>query len=85
MWRPTNDDEFRRDLGNLMPRLMDWIGEENSKRRKPLQRNPLLPTFGNLDTMMESLTASGGHMTGRVDDTRDQFTIGLHATFKVQY
>jgi len=82
MWRDSNDDEFRRDIGNSLTQLIKWVNDENYKRGTP-DENPKLPKFSMTD--IESISATGGIPTAVLDRGRREYQISIHCDYQIVY
>ena len=81
--RLTNIDELRRDTAVFVKELIEWVNDENRKRKTP-DENPKLPKFGN--TNNESMTATGGYKTGVHLDSGQPFAdfiVQLHFDYEL--
>jgi len=81
--RYTQDNEFRRDVGNFLINYIRWINFEQSRRGK-IGEHPLLPKFGM--TLNEKISANGGVQTGvGIEIGVDEFQIQLQCQYQTVY
>ena len=82
-WRSTQENEFRRNIANFLSRFINWVNEENAKRRTPAA-NPMLPHFSMTD--VEELTADGGIRSAVIEQgQRSEFMVQLHINYELTY
>lgn len=81
--RHVEENEFRRDLGDLLIQYRMWLDLEEVLRNTEF-KNPLLPKFG--DTDVESITANGGTQTGiALQQGVDEYSLQVHLRFQKEY
>lgn len=81
--RYTQENEYRRDIGDFLFNYTRWVNYEQGQRGTP-DESPLLPHFS--DTNQEVIRADGGMMTAtEVEPGIDEFRIQLHLEYQTEY
>lgn len=79
--RRTNDNDLRRDLGELVMNIGLWVDEEEDKRGTA-EENPLLPKFGD-DPAYERIVCGNELQTAiAIEEGLDEYALQISVFFR---
>ena len=81
--RYTNNDEFRRDIGDFTFNFIRWINYEDAMRGTD-EEHPKLPRF-SMTNIEEIRADNGGIAAVEIEPGVDEFHIQLHLRYQTHY